>query len=68
MALCNFTRSTGEEPVFVNPKLVVAVHPGDQSGTSIVMQVADQHGGPLIIVVRDDIAEVVKRLDQAARS
>lgn len=68
MALCEFTRSTGEETVFLNPKLVIAVHSGDQSGTAIVMQVADQNGGPLVVMVGDDIKDVVKRLDQAARS
>jgi predicted transcriptional regulator len=68
MALCDFTRSGSNETVYVNPKLVVAVHRGDQSVTSIVMQVADQNGGPLVVMVRDEINDVVKRLDQAARS
>ena len=68
MALCKFNRVESEEIVYLTPSLVVAVHAGGHGGTSIVMQVADQGGGPLVITVRDDIDDVVRRLDQARRS
>jgi hypothetical protein len=45
MASCEFIRSTSDEAVFLNPKLVVAVHSIDQSGRAIVMQVANRYGG-----------------------
>ena len=55
MASCEFIRSTGDEAVFLNPKLVVAVHSIDQSGRASVMQVANRYGGSLVVNVRDEI-------------
>lgn len=68
MALCKFTRVENDEIVYLTPSLVVAVHRGDHGGTSVVMQVADRGGGPLVITVSDGMDDVVKRIDQARRS